>query len=194
MSDFLCQYLFSFLACFPFLKVCCPGCFPGRFFGLEAFPVLKDFRRYPVDGFFKGGFLELAFPNDYDGPAFGFQPAPDVLVPFLVPGDFGCPEVGVGFGDRVELAGFVTVPEAAVDEDYCPVLRKDNVWGAGEALVVHSVAETLLPESMAQPQLRFCGSGVDGGHVAMALGFRQCIRHMLRLKIQKYAFFIIFVS
>ena len=169
MFNLPCQFLFSFLACFLFLKVCCTGCFPGRFIGLEAFSVLKGFFRYPVDGFFKGGFLELAFPDDYDRPAFGLQFAPDLLVPLMVPGDFRHPEVGVGLGDCVELAGFVAVPEAAVDEDDCAVLGKDDVWGAREALVVHSVAEAFLPECMAQSQLRLCGSGVNGGHVVMAL-------------------------
>lgn len=177
MFDLLSQYLFSFLACFLFLKVCRTGCFPGRFFGLEAFSVLKDFRRYMVDGFFKGKFLEFAFPDDNNRTTFCFKPTPDFLVPFLVTSDFGRPEVGVGLGDCVELAGFVAVPEAAVDEDYCPVFWKDDIGGAWETFVVHSVAETFLPKGMAQPQLRFCGCGVDGGHVVMALGESFVIRH-----------------
>ena len=157
-------------------------------------PVLNDFFRHTGDCVLEGCFLELAFPNDYDRPAFGLQFAPDLLVSLLVPGHFCRPEVGVCFGDCVELAGFVAMPEAAVNKDDRAIFRKHNIWGTREAPVIHPIAEAFLPEGMAKPQLRFCGGGVDGSHVAVALGFRQCIRHMLRLKIQKYAFFIIFVS
>ena len=188
------QGLFLCLASLLFLKVGFSGCSSGLSFRYSLGSVLNDFFRHTDDGLFKGVFLELAFPDDYDRPAFSLQFAPDLLVTLLVPGNFRRPEVGVGLGNRVELAGFLTMPEAAVNEDDRAIFRKHNNWRTREAPVIHPLAEAILPEGMAKLQLRLCGGGVDGGHVAMALGFRQCIRHMLRLKIQKYAFFIIFVS
>lgn len=145
--------------------------------GKKALPVAADFISNEMKGIFKDGLFELAFPYDNDGPAFGLQLAPDFLVTFLVPRDFRHPEVGVGLGNCVELAGCVTVPEAAVDEDGCVVLGKDDVRGAGKALVINSIAKALFPKCMTQFQLRFCGSRVDGGHVVVALGNGNSVWH-----------------
>lgn len=107
----------------------------------------------------------------------GFQLAPDFLVAVLVAGDFGRPEVGVGFGDRVVFAVFVAVPEAAVDEDDGAVFGEDDVGGAGEALDVYSIAEAQVPEGVAQAQFRLCGGGMDLRHSVMPLSFCHCIGH-----------------
>ena len=171
------QGLFSCLTSLLFLEVCFSGCSSGFPFRFSMGPVLNDFFRYTGDSVLEGGFFELAFPDDYDGPAFGLQLAPDFLVTLLVSGHFCRPEVGVCFGDCVELAGFVTMPEAAVNEDGCVVLGKDDVRGAGKALVINSIAKALFPKCMTQFQLRFCGSRVDGGHVVVALGNGNSVWH-----------------
>lgn len=171
------QGLFLCLASLLFLKVGFSGCSSGLSFRYSLGSVLNDFFRHAGDSVFEGGFLELAFPDDYDRPAFGLQFAPDFLVTLLVSGHFCRPEVGVCFGNCVELAGFVTMPEASVDEDNRAVFWKHNIWRTREAPVIHPVAEAFLPEGMAQPQLRLCGSGVDGGHIAMALGGGKGVRH-----------------
>ncbi len=171
------QGLFLCLASFLFLKVGFSGCSSGFSFRYSLGSVLNDFFRHADDGLFEGVFLELAFPNDNDRPAFGLQLAPDFLVTLLVSGHFCRPEVGVGLGNRVELAGFVTMPEAAVNEDDRAIFRKHNIWRTREAPVIHPVAEAILPEGMAKLQLRLCGGGVDGGHVAMALGGGKGVRH-----------------
>ena len=59
----------------------------------------------------------MALPDDYDVPALGLQLAPHLLIPLLVAGDLGRPEVCVGLGCCGVLAVLVAVPEAAVDED-----------------------------------------------------------------------------
>ena len=133
------------------------------------------------NGFFPAISFQFAFPGDDDCPAFGFQLAPDFLVALLVAGYLGSPEVGVGFGDRVVLTVFVAVPKAAVDEDDGAVLGEDDVWLAGEAFVVDPIAEAQAPEGFAQEELRLGGGGVDGGHVAMALGRGVIIRHTIVL-------------
>ena len=86
-------------------------------FSCELLSIADDFRLYPLYSFVKASILKLAFPDNDDGPSLRLQLAPGLLVPFLIPGYLRCPEVGVGLGHRVELAAFVAVPEAAVNED-----------------------------------------------------------------------------
>lgn len=138
--------------------------------GEEGLSILVDLGGHCRDGFREPASFELALPDDDDGPAFGFELAPGVLVALLVPCYLGGPEVGVGFGDGVVFTVFVTVPEAAVDEDGCAVFGEDDVRFAGEASVIDAVTEAQAPEGFAEDQLRLGGGGVDGGHVCVALG------------------------
>ena len=154
--------------------------FPSVFLsGAEELAILVDLGGHCRDGFREAAALEFAFPDDDDGPAFGFQLAPGVLVTLLVPCYLGGPEVGVGFGNRVVFAVFVAVPEAAVDEDDGAVFGEDDVGFAGEASVVDAVAEAQAPEGFAEEQLRLGGGRVDGGHVLVALLWISVIRHLL---------------
>ena len=145
--------------------------------GAEELAVLVDLGGHCRDGFREAAAIEFALPDDDDGPAFGFQLAPCVLVALLVPCYLGGPEVGVGFGDGVVFTVFVTVPEAAVDEDDGAVFGKDDVGLAGEAFVVDTEAEAQAPEGFAEEQLRLRGGGVDGGHVCVALGGCEGVGH-----------------
>ncbi len=61
------------------------------------------------------------------------------------------------------------MPEAAVDENGSAVLGQDDIWFAWELRVIYPVAKSVTPKSMTQLQLRLCGGGVDGGHIAVAL-------------------------
>ena len=95
------------------------------------------------------GLLQLAFPDDDDEPTFGLQLPPDLLVPLLIAGDFGLPELRVGLGNRVVFAILMAMPETAVDKDDGAVLGKDDVRGAGQFLFIYSIAETMSPEHVA---------------------------------------------
>lgn len=145
--------------------------------GAEELAILVDLGGHCRDGFGEAAAIEFAFPDDDDGPAFGFQLAPGVLVALLVPCYLGGPEVGVGLGYRVVFAVIVAVPEAAVDEDDGAVFGEDDVGFAGEASVVDAVAEAQAPEGFAEEQLRLGGGGVDGGHVCVALGGCEGVGH-----------------
>lgn len=103
-----------------------------------------------MDGFFQDGFLQLAFPDDDDGPAFGLQLAPDFLVTLLVAGDFRLPKLGVGFRNIGVLTVFVAMPKTAVDEDDGAVLGEDDIGSSRETLIVDAIAESLVPECMTQ--------------------------------------------
>ena len=103
--------------------------------GAKDLAVLPDGRCRCFNGFLQALLFQFAFPDDDDAPAFCLQLAPGVLVALPVAGYLGCPEVGVGLGNRVILAVLVAVPEAAVDEDDGAVLGEDDVGRAGEAAV-----------------------------------------------------------
>ena len=136
---------FAVLPGLHFLPILIPGPAPVILSGAKDLAVVEDLCLYTADGFIQDGLLQLAFPDDDDAPAFGFELSPGLLVTLLVPSDFRRPEVGVSLGNRVVLAAFVAVPEAAVDEDDSVVFGEDDIGGAGETLVVHPVAEPQTP-------------------------------------------------
>ena len=67
------------------------------------------------------------------------------------------------------LTAFVSVPEAAVDEDDCPVLAQYYVGGAGQALDVYAVAVAVGMEVTAHNQLRFGVLAFDARHALVPL-------------------------
>lgn len=89
-----------------------------------------------------------------DVPAFCFQPTPDFLVALLVAGNLGCPESRVCFGNMACGATFVPMPEASVNENNSAVFGKDNIWRSGESFIIYPIAESLVPEYVAQLHLR----------------------------------------
>ena len=127
--------------------------------GLSLFPfsdeplsITEDFNLNLLNSLFEARTFQLAFPDNDDSPSLRLQLAPDLLVPFLIPSNLRCPEVGVGLGHRVELAAFVPVPEATVDEDDSAVPGKDDVWCPRQTFIVDTVTEPKTPESVAQFQ------------------------------------------
>ena len=81
-------------------------------------------------------FGQVASPDDDDLPTGLNQSVIVLLVPFAVAGYLGLPKGGVGLGEYKLLATFVSMPEAAVDEDSCPVLAHDDIRLARHALDV----------------------------------------------------------
>ena len=97
------------------------------------------------DGIVKVRFFQLALPDDDYAPAFRLQLTPYFLIPLLVPGNLGHPELSVGLGDCIILTVFVAMPEAAVYKDNRPILWQYDIRAAGKALIVYPVAKTLTP-------------------------------------------------
>ena len=166
--------LFALPALFPVKGA---GFSPGSLEIEESVPVLVDGGGHALDGFFQHGFLQLAFPDDEDVPAFSLQLAPHFLVPLLISFYFGFPEVGVGFGCCVVGAVFMTVPEAAVDEDDGMILRQNYIGFPGKSFIVDAVAEAHSPQGMTELQLRLGISGTDVRHVEVSLIWSEYIRH-----------------
>ena len=104
-----------------------------------------DFSDHAVHGIFETVFLQFALPGDDDIPAFCLQLTPNLLIALLIAGYLGCPEFSVGFWNMARFTILVTMPEAAVDEDYGAVFGKDDIRGTGETFVIHPVAESQTP-------------------------------------------------
>ena len=94
---------------------------------------------------FKVRLFQLALPDNDDAPSFRLQLTPHLLIPLLVPGNLGHPELRVGFWDCIILTAFVAMPEAAMYKDNCPILWQYDIWPPREALIVNPVAKTLTP-------------------------------------------------
>lgn len=139
--------------------------------------IFEDFGLNSHDRSVKSAFGKFALPNDDYHPSFCLQFSPNLLVTLLVPDNLGRPVIGIGLWNRIVSASLVTMPEAAVNEDYSPVLGKDDVWRTRETFVIYPIAESQAPKSVTQAQLRLGGSGVDGRHVAVALGGSKGIGH-----------------
>ena len=113
----------------------CTCLFPGCLKVIVCFTVFADSINNLFQGALEAVVLQFALPDNHYVPSFGFQFSPDFLVTFLVAGNFCLPEVRVRLGCGGVLTVFMTMPEAAVDEDDGAVLGEDDVGRAGEAAV-----------------------------------------------------------
>ena len=91
------------------------------------------------------------------------------------------PEWGVALGHYKVFAAFVTVPEAAVDEDDCLVLAQYYVGGAGQALDVYAVAVAMGMEVTAHNQFRFCILALDARHALVPLLCGHSVCHATKI-------------
>ena len=94
---------------------------------IEEFSVRSNLLSDAKNRVLQPAFVQFAFPHDDDAPSFRFQFAPHLLIPFLVPAHLRRPEFRVRLGNRIVLAPFVPMPEAAVDKDDSPVSRQDGI-------------------------------------------------------------------
>lgn len=116
---------------------------------------------YAGDGGVKDLLAEFAFPDGDDGPGEGVEALGIEFVVGDVAGYLFFPESDVRLGFDVLGATAVAVPEAAVDEDDSAVLGQDEVWGAGEPLVVDPVAVATVPQFAADNPFRGRVFGAD---------------------------------
>ena len=77
---------------------------------------------------------------------------------------FLLPELAIALWHYKVFAAFVTVPEAAVDEDDCLVFAQYYVWGAWQAFDIYAVAVAMGMEVAAHNQLGFGVLALDARH------------------------------
>ena len=98
-------------------------------------------------------------------------------VAFLVAVDLSLPELAIALGRYKVFAAFVTVPEAAVDEDDCLVFAQYYVGGAGQALDVYAVAVAMGVQIATHNQLGLGVLALDARHAPVPLFFSHSVRH-----------------
>jgi len=174
------ESLFSFLPLPSLPPVLLPRFFSFFLNSAIGFSVPNNLTGYPVDCIFKICLFQLTLPDNDHDPAFSFQFSPDLLIPLLVPGNLGHPELGVGFGGRIILTVFVTMPKASVHKNDRTILGQHDIRAAGKALVVHSVTKPLAPKGMTQFPLRCGRGGMYCCHIIMALGRCVVVWHVLQ--------------
>ena len=79
------------------------------------------------------------------------------------------PELAIALGHYKVAATFVSVPEAAVDEDDGAVFAQDNVGGAWQALDVYAVAVAMGVQVTAHNHLGIGVLALDACHAPMPL-------------------------
>ena len=84
---------------------------------------------------------------------------------------FLLPELAIVLGQHEVFAAFVTVPEAAVDEDDGAVFAQHYVGGAGQALDIYAVAVAMGMQVATHNQLGLGVLALDARHALVPLFF-----------------------
>ena len=121
--------------------------------------------------------LQLALPQDDGVPAEEAELDALPYVALAVALYLGLPEGGVCLGEDEVRAIFVSVPEASVDEDDCPIFLQYDVGCAGQALDVHPIAETAGEEVAAHHHLGLRIAASDALHASPPLFGCQSVGH-----------------
>ena len=88
--------------------------------------------------------------------------------PHLVACDLLLPELRIRLRVGIAAASVMTMPEASVHEDACPVLRQHDVRRSRQLPHIHPEPESLSMQPPAHLQLRGGVLSSDSGHVDMA--------------------------
>lgn len=120
------------------------------------FSVPDNLRNYSFNGFIKLFLLQLAFPDNNHIPPLRLQLPPNLLISLLVPYHLCNPEVCIRLWNRVIFAVFMSMPEAAVDENDRTILGENDVRTTWEIFGIDSITEPSPPKRMTQKHFRTC--------------------------------------
>ena len=130
-----------------------------------------------ADEFDHGGYrpiklfpLRLALPHCYHSPAQGAEFSGFSNISFLIGRDFLRPIRPIRRGRSTGPAA-MSVPETAMNEDYCSVFRKRQVRTARQRRRVKNVAQSLRMQPFSQSHLR--------GSVSLTNARHQCATSLL---------------
>lgn len=115
------------------------------------------------------GRCQLALPYHNHLPPVLLQQAIVLLIPSAVTVDFGLPKVDVALRNTGFPAILVTVPEASVDENRCPVGAHHDIRTSWDALYVETVAVPVAPQPFPHLQLGFRVPAVNMRHTDVPL-------------------------
>ena len=111
--------------------------------------------------------FQRTFPDHGNAPPVRPEPAAHIGIACLVTADLVPPEVFAGSGPP-EQRTVMPMPEASMDEDRSPILRKNQIGFARQLPSVESVAEPPRMQGLAEGHLRTRVRPPDRRHVAAA--------------------------
>jgi hypothetical protein len=150
----------------------------SRFYCIDAAAYDRSAREESLDSFrHLLGILQLAFPHDKHGPAFLAQPADVLLVPGLVPAQFGDPIGAMGGGNAAPSA-VVHMPETAANKNNLPQTRENEVGFAGQRGDMEAKAIAEATDQTTNSHFRRCVRRLYGRHNPRSLGFGECVGHV----------------
>ena len=111
--------------------------------------------------------FDRTFPDCADAPA---QRDKSLLIPVIAydrAADFRLPELGACFWP-VKHRAIMAVPEATIDEEHSVMARKNQIWFAGQLLVMQPKAESPRMQPAPNYHFRLRVTALDGSHVPAA--------------------------
>ena len=138
---------------------------------------MDNLRGDTVNGIGKVSLVQFAFPYDDDRPPMSLQLAPDLLIPSLVSLDFRCPELRISLWDGILATPLVSMPKTPMHKYYRPVPRQHHIRTPRQPPIIHPIPKPPPPQLMPENNLRLRIGGMNCGHVRMALGRRDGVRH-----------------
>lgn len=112
--------------------------------------------------------LQFTLPHYHYRPTHFAEIALDPAIPVHICTEFLLPKSGICRGGRGEATIFVTVPEAAVDENDLAARREDQIGLAGKVFGVQTEAVTHPVDEAANRKFRPCVSRPHRSHDAGA--------------------------
>ena len=123
----------------------------------------------------------MSFP-DYDCmPAEEAELDAFLYVALFVAFYFLLPELAIALWHYKVFAAFVTVPEAAVDEDDCLVFAQYNVGGTRQAFDVYAVAVAVGVQITAHNHFGLCVLALDARHALVPLFYGHSVCHSAKI-------------
>lgn len=146
----------------------CPGGLTGHLTNLEDIAIAMQPPFYRSRGVLDR-MLQRTFPDDGHSPAKCPERLDVTPVAIYIGLELLSPEFHVGSGDGGVATVFVAVPKASVDEHHRPVLRKHEVWGAGQLARMESIPKPLGEEKGPKCTFRPSVLSANARHHAAAL-------------------------
>lgn len=119
--------------------------------------------------------LQLTLPHGQCVPFIHLQLAQIFLISLPVPVDLVAPKLNTTFGQSAVAATLVSVPETAVDKNYLPPARKNDVRSTGQFFIMQSIAKTHAVQHASNSQLRRRVLRSDAAHQPCSTFLRQSV-------------------
>lgn len=121
--------------------------------------------------------FQFTFPHYQNCPASCLKLSSVACIPVYVFVELLLPKILASRRHRRISAASMTMPEAAMDEDYSAMFRENNIWSAWQLFRVHAKSEADAMQHGSQSQFRLSIAPPDARHVPAPSFTGQCIGH-----------------